>query len=116
MRSESRKKPEAWTKIAGERIQLLFEQAENEFRKHPERAKRYVELARKIAMRYNVRLAQRSNFCRQCNAYLKPGVNCRVRTRKDKQAVAVTCLACGHVSRHPYIREKEINKKRGKGK
>jgi len=110
-----RKKPEAWTKIAKERIALLFEQAESESGKHPERAKRYVELARRIGMRYNVRLeGKRMQFCKRCNSYLRPGVNCRVRTRKDKQAVVVTCLACGSVSRHPYIREKRIIKKRGK--
>jgi ribonuclease P protein subunit RPR2 len=105
-------KPETWKKIARERIEILFCQAEREFAKHPERAQRYVELARKIGMRYRVRLEQ-ANFCRQCNAYLKPGVNCRVRLRRNKQAVVVTCLVCGRVSRHPYIKEKRIIKGKG---
>jgi len=107
-------KPEAWKKIARERIVILFAQAEREFAKHPERAKRYVELARKIGMRYRVRLG-RADFCRQCNAYLKPGVNCRFRLRRDRQAVVATCLACGHVSRHPYIKEKRSIKGKEEG-
>jgi ribonuclease P protein subunit RPR2 len=67
-------------------------------------------------MRYNVRLGkrQKSEFCRKCNAYLRPGVSCRIRLRDDKQAVVVTCLACGSVARHPYIRERGIIKKRRK--
>lgn len=107
-------KPEAWKRIARERIAILFDQAEREFRKHPERSRRYVELARKIGMRYNVRLTKgmRMRFCGKCLSYLKPGVNCRIRSRKDKQAVVVTCGVCGHVSRYPYIREKENIKRK----
>jgi ribonuclease P protein subunit RPR2 len=106
-------RPESWKRIAGERIRMLFELAEKEFKKHPERSKRYVELARKIGMRYNVRLTKgmKMRFCSKCLSFLKPGVNCRVRTRKDKLSVVVTCLGCGHVSRHPYIKERRINKK-----
>jgi len=101
-------KPEGWKRIARERISILFREAGKEFRKHPERSKRYVELAKKIGMRYNVRIAKnlKRRFCSRCSSYLKPGVNCRVRTSESKQAVTVTCLACGFVSRHPYIREK----------
>ncbi len=111
-----RVRPEAWKKIARERIQILFELAKKEFDKHPERSKRYVELARKIGMRYNVRLTKemKMSFCKKCFSYLKPGINCRVRVRKDKQSVILTCLKCGHISRHPYIREKRINKKGGR--
>ncbi len=109
-------RPEAWKKIAKERVRILFDQAESEFDKHPERSKRYVELARKMGMRYNVRLAKRMKmrFCSKCLSYLRPGVNCRVRTRNDKQSVVITCLECGNVSRYPYIREKKINKGGGK--
>jgi ribonuclease P protein subunit RPR2 len=110
----SRKKPETWKKIAEERIKILFEEAEREFSKHPERSKRYVELARKIGMRYNIKLkAYRKKFCRKCNAYLKPGVNCRIRLRDNKKAIVQTCLECGNTSRHPYIKEKKIIKNKG---
>jgi ribonuclease P protein subunit RPR2 len=108
-----RKKPEAWQRIAGERMRILLEEAEDAFGKHPERSKRYVRLARKIGMRYNVRLAGTGRrFCKRCFTLLKPGVTCRIRARKDRKAVVVTCLACGHVSRHPYIKEKRNIKQR----
>jgi ribonuclease P protein subunit RPR2 len=102
-------KPASWRRIAKERISILFKEADKEFRKHPERSKRYVELAKKIGMRYKVRIPKdlKRRFCSKCLSYLKPGVNCRVRTRKEKRAVTVTCLVCGSVSRHPYIREKQ---------
>jgi ribonuclease P protein subunit RPR2 len=107
------KRPESWERIAKERIGILFSLAGKEFREHPERSKRYVELARKIGMRYNVRLTKemKMRFCRKCLSYLKPGVNSRIRTNKDRQAVVLTCLECGHVSRYPYKEEKKINKK-----
>jgi ribonuclease P protein subunit RPR2 len=102
-------KPESWKRIAKERISILFREADKQFKKHPERSKRYVELARKIGMRYKVRIPKnlKRRFCPRCLSYLKPGVNCRVRTSKEKRAVIVTCLVCGSVSRHPYIREKQ---------
>jgi ribonuclease P protein subunit RPR2 len=111
----SRKKPEAWQKIARERIAILLKQAEDAAEKHPERSKRYVALAKKMGMRYNVKPERgaKLKFCRSCSALLRPGVNCRIRALKDKQSIAVTCLACGHVSRYPYIREKR-NYKQGK--
>jgi len=52
------KKPEQHIKIARERILILLDLAEKEFKKHPERSRRYVELARKISLRYNVRLSK----------------------------------------------------------
>jgi len=111
-----RRKPEAWKKIAKERIRILFDLAEEVIEKHPERSKRYVELARKIGMRYNVRIPKdlKRKFCKKCLSYLKPGVNCRVRTSEGKQAVIITCLECGEVARYPYIKEKKIIKKREK--
>ncbi|MCK5023139.1 MAG: ribonuclease P [Candidatus Aenigmarchaeota archaeon] len=103
-------------KIANERIGILFTEAEKEFAKHPERSKRYIELASKIGMRYNVRLSKERKMkrCPKCMSYLKPGINCRVRTNAEKQAVIVTCISCRHISRYPYIREKRIIKKREK--
>jgi len=66
------KKPEYQLKIARERIEILLNMAEKEFRKHPGRSARYVELARKIGTRYNVRLTkeQKRKFCKNCNTLL----------------------------------------------
>lgn len=88
--------------LAAERIAQLFAQAEASFARHPERADRYVRLARKIGMRHNVRLARyRLSYCRGCGRFLKLGVNARARTRSDKRVV-FTCLGCGWVRRYRY--------------
>jgi len=106
-------KPGWQQSIAKERIARLFSLAEKEFPAHPERSHRHVSLARKIAMRYNVRLpaSLKSRYCRKCYKYLKPSINCRVRTSAAQRAVIVTCLECGHVMRHPYRKEKLARKK-----
>ena len=65
MPERSRKKPEYQTKIAKERIEILFSEAE----KAPaELACRYIKLAKKIGMRYNVKLGpeRKRLFCKYC--------------------------------------------------
>ncbi len=99
----------AWQRgLVLERIHALFEQAGGSFRKHPERSRRYMEMAARLSSRYNVRMPPelKRRFCRSCHAYLVPGENCRVRTSPSQRAVTITCLDCGRVSRHPYRREK----------
>lgn len=100
------KKPINQIRIAEERMGILFQQAEKEVRNHPERSRRYIELARKIGMRYNVRLSsiQKMKICRKCNSYLIAGFNCKVRT--DKENIITTCGFCNSVSRRPYKGEK----------
>ena len=48
-------------------------------------AHHYVQQARRIAMKVRLKLPRtlRRQFCKHCLHYLKPGVNARVRTRKD---------------------------------
>ncbi|PAV08022.1 ribonuclease P protein component 4 [Methanosphaera cuniculi] len=84
-------------KIALERMQILFNQAESEFSKHPERSDRYVKLTRKISSRYQLPLPDywRGRFCKNCNKFLKVGVNLRVRLSKDKR-ISYKCLECGN--------------------
>ncbi len=80
--------------VALKRIKQLFEEADNSFKKHPERSNRYVQLARKIGMKVNLRLPRdlKRKFCKHCNSYLKPNVNVRVRIRKGK--VIYYCFNC----------------------
>jgi ribonuclease P protein subunit RPR2 len=109
----------AWQQgIGRERIERLFSLAEKEFSSHPERSHRYVSLARKIAMRYNIRISPelKSRYCRKCYKYLKPSINCRVRTSASQRAVIITCMECGHVMRHPYRKEKRLKKEGVKGR
>ncbi len=100
------KKPEQYLKIAKERIQILFNLAEKEFKKHPERSKRYVELARKIGLRYNVRLSRefKRKFCKNCNSLLVPSVTSKVRTDSNAKAITIKCLNCKKIYRYPYKR------------
>ena len=96
-------KPDWQTKIAKERIEILFSLADKEFKKHPDRTRRYVELARKIGLRYNVRLPkeEKRKFCKNCNTLLKPGTS-KVRLDKKTRTVNVMCLHCKKVYRYPY--------------
>ena len=98
------KKADWQQKIAKERIEILFNLAEREFRKHPERSKRYVGLARKIGLRYNVRLSKelKKSFCKNCNTLLKPEVSSKVRLDSQTKTVVVECLNCKKIYRHPY--------------
>lgn len=95
-------KPVWQKKLAMERIECLFKTAELSFKEKPEESHRYVQLARKIAMRYNLKMPEKfkRKFCRKCNMYLKPGVNCTIRAKN--RVVVIKCLECGAVKRYPY--------------
>jgi len=102
-------------RIAIQRIHHLFKEAEKRADEgRIQLANRYVFLARKISMRYLVRIPKeyRHRFCRKCNTYFIPGKNCRVRLKKHK--VVITCHNCGAIKRYPYIKEiKERRKNAG---
>jgi|SRR3989344_4829863 len=87
--------------IAKHRIRKLFSEADKIFSKNSKLADRYIELARKIGMKMNVRLPKRfkRKFCKHCYHYLKPGVNSRVRIHKHR--VIIYCLNCKKYTRIP---------------
>jgi len=88
--------------IARERIDLLMREADlAALAGKMEYADRYVDMARRVGMRYNVRVptTYRRRFCRGCYRYLQPGISSR--TRLSRGRVVTTCLRCGHVSRIP---------------
>lgn len=107
-------------KIAEERISELFDFAEQLFtdeffsRLPEERrqnyADRYVRLARKISMKMQIPIPQRykKRFCRHCHTYLRPGINCRTRTRGGK--LVTYCDNCKRFMR------KELSKGDASGK
>ncbi|MFQ6135570.1 MAG: ribonuclease P protein component 4 [Candidatus Hydrothermarchaeales archaeon] len=104
------KRPQ-WVKdIALDRIEILMQRADDVFHEDRERADRYAELARKIAMRHNARMPKRwkRRICKKCHAFLKPGYNCRVRTKDGK--MVVTCLECGNVARMPFTAERRLRR------
>lgn len=98
------RKPQWQKEIAKERISILFREAKN-----PERAKRYVRLARKIAMHYRVRIPRelKRKYCKNCNSLLVPGQNCRIRlSQRGTPRIILTCMECSHIMRFPYLKEK----------
>jgi ribonuclease P protein subunit RPR2 len=63
-------------------------------------AARQALLAKKIAMRFRLRLAYdiRQLYCKRCKQFMVPGRNSRIRLgRSNSKAVRITCLRCGHV-------------------
>ena len=89
--------------LAEHRIQVLFEQADTIRRIDPRMSKRYVEVARQIAMSAKVRLQAkyRRRICKKCNMILVQGSNCRVRLRPKREPhLVVTCLNCGNQTRY----------------
>ncbi len=98
-------------KMARRQVARLFELAEREaLNSRQDRADRYVHLARKTAMRYNLSLGvYRRHFCRKCGAFLLPGRNAVYRLNRGK--VVIHCERCGHIARFPYRsmnRENEV--------
>jgi ribonuclease P protein subunit RPR2 len=82
-------------RIAAERISDLFALAESEAKgSRPYLSDRYVRLARKIGMRYNVRLLPEYSelFCRGCSRFWVEGRTVQTRLRAGRRVR--TCLGC----------------------
>ncbi len=91
--------------MARKRIDRLFEEAKKAASdERMDRADRYVELARKLGMRYNVSLISqyRRRICKKCYSYMHPGVSCRVRLRDGM--LITKCNRCGTINRYVYQR------------
>ncbi len=103
--------------VARERIDLLMVEADRAaLAGSIELADRYVELARRVGMRYNIRVptAHRRRFCRGCYGYLLPSVTSRTRLQRGR--VVTTCLRCGHVMRLPMASRREGGNGTSEGK
>ncbi len=94
------KDKEKQKKIAKERVKVLFSEAEQIFPKNPVRANRYVELARKLAMKVNIRLPKKykRQFCKHCYSFLA-SANSTTRIRDGK--VVIYCKECKKYTRIP---------------
>lgn len=102
-----RKNKEEGREIAFERIEILFGLADKSALSGDlDLADDYVVKARKIAMKFNVRLGRyKRRYCKYCYKYLLPGKTFRVRTNPAEKRVEVTCLRCGRKIFFPYVRE-----------
>ena len=102
MRRSSKPK---WVKeTAWKRIAKLLDLAEANLKKHPERTRRYVELAKKLSSKYNATIPreQKRKICKKCDAFLLPGFNLAIRADKNTKAMVYTCLECGHKKKYVY--------------
>ena len=84
-------------------VRLLTESAVALSHSDPATAKAQAALARKVKLKFNVRLdpSLRRFTCRGCKGLLVPGVNARVRLGHGRATIIrVTCADCGHVNRH----------------
>lgn len=99
-------------KIAKERMEILFKQAEEELYHHPERSNRYAQIARNIAQKYNLRIqgSWRGRICKKCHRFLRPGLNSQIRLAGS--SLTIKCLECGDLRRIPYIKEKKARRRR----
>ncbi|MSR86223.1 ribonuclease P [Candidatus Woesearchaeota archaeon] len=98
--------PEKQKKLAVERMEILFKKAEDVFTKNAERANRYIAIARRIAMKMNIRLTkiQKRHFCKHCYSFLLSGVNATNRTRNGK--IITYCKVCKKYTRIPLTKRK----------
>ena len=93
--------------IAKERIDLLIANAlvgDNEKLAYDQ-----AMLAKKIAMRYRLRLPYniRQLYCKKCKYFIVPGKNARVRIgRSNIKAIRITCLKCNHTYRKILLSRK----------
>ena len=86
-----------------ERIETLYDLSFNMARTGElDLARRYLTLARKIGMRYTIKIPSRlkRRTCKECRVPLLPDITSRTRIRPGK--MVVTCLECGHISRYPF--------------
>ncbi len=103
-------------RVAGERIADLFALAEKEAAgRSPDLADRYVRLARRIGMRYNVRFLPEysETYCRGCLRYWVEGRTVRTRLRSGGRVR--TCLSCGRRRRVPFRRRGRVESDGGVG-
>ena len=83
-------------------VKFLTDSAVSLSHTNPAVAKEQAALARKVKLKFNVRLDPSvTRFtCRGCKGLLVPGLNARVRLGHGGVTILkVTCLDCGHVNR-----------------
>ena len=89
-------------KIAINRINKLFDIAEKSaFEGKISLANRYVNIARKISMKYLVPIPREYKrcFCKHCYSFMLPNVTSRVRINKGK--IVLYCFKCKNYTRIP---------------
>ena len=95
------KKPSKQVEIARKRISFLFREASSVFKNNPALADSHVKTARKLAMKFKIKLSSqmKRKFCKNCYRFLVPGINARVRLHKHR--LIYYCQNCRNYIRLP---------------
>ncbi len=95
------KKPAKQLVLARKHMISLFEKARAVFNKDPSLADRYVSLARKVAMKFKLRIPSKYKrlYCQHCYRFLVPGKTLRVRVHEHR--LIYYCSHCGKFWRKP---------------
>lgn len=94
--------------IAKKRISKLFSMAEHSaLNDKLELSNRYVQLARKLSMKYLVPipLEFKRRFCKHCYNYLLPSINSRYRIHNSR--LVIFCYNCEKYTRLPLKTKKK---------
>lgn len=102
--------------IARERIEILFKQAFDRLhRGDVELARRYVEIAIRIAGKARVKIPRKykRSYCRKCYVPLIPGLTLSVRIKSEGRGsrVVYRCLLCGWTRRFMIKTSKKKSKR-----
>jgi len=89
-------------KLALNDITTILNKARGVFDEKPDLANKYAKKARRIALKYKVKLPLKfkRSICKNCHSYLVPGRNLRVRTHRGH--VVYYCLNCKRFMRIGY--------------
>ena len=90
------------TEIAKERCEKLLKLAKENVESEPALSKKYVSLARKIAMRHRFPLGNKS-FCKKCGVVFASGKTLKIRLEKGLRLYI--CVSCGSMRKFPYKRK-----------
>ncbi len=99
---------------ARQQVIQLMKEAGSVFSHSRAGAKRLVRKARRLVMKFRMRMPAQYKrcYCKHCYSYLKQGVNCRVRLAK--QRVIYQCQDCNKFMRFPYAKGTKAKKQRSK--
>ncbi|MCX8205622.1 MAG: ribonuclease P [Candidatus Micrarchaeota archaeon] len=102
----SARRREARGSIAAERVHILLRIAADMHRKgDDEAARQCCALARKIMLRYRVRMGKEAGmrYCKRCFMPWIIGDTVKVRLDSGRRCVEYTCV-CGHRKRYGYVK------------
>ncbi len=82
-------------------INVLLQKADAYSTSHPERTKRYVQMAWGLVKKYKIRLTkeQKGRFCRKCGTFFIVGKTAQASFNARTNAFYINCAACGHMRR-----------------